>query len=44
MIASAEDEENIKQFLYLKLQNGDLACLELEVNKEVETLTLLIKS
>lgn len=44
VIASADTEESIKQFLYIRLLSGDLACLELEVNKEIETLTLLIKS
>ena len=36
VIASADEEENIKQFLYMRLlQGGEIACLELDVNKEV---------
>ena len=45
VIASAEGEENIKQYLYMRwLVNGEIACMEIDVSKEVETMTLLIKS
>ena len=41
--ASAESEENIKLYLYMMVKN-EVACMEFEVNKEVETLTLMVKS
>ena len=43
-MASAESEDNIKLYLYLMIKNGEVACMEFEVNKEVETMTLMVKS
>lgn len=42
-MASAETEDNIKLYIYLK-KHGDVACTEVEVNKQVETITLIVKS
>ena len=43
VMASAESEENIKLYLYMMVKN-EIACMEFEVNKEVETMTLMVKS
>jgi hypothetical protein len=43
VMASAETEDNIKLYIYLK-KHADVACTEVEVNKQVETVTLIVKS
>ncbi len=46
-MASAEDEDTIKLYLYTKIKHqekSEISLLELQVIKAAETMTLMIKS
>ncbi len=46
-MASAEDEDTIKLYLYAKIkhqQKSEICLLELQIIKAAETMTLMIKS